>query len=97
MRDVNGGPEPSRSTISVKNVLTVCLTVLAVATVVYIVLQIRLSLTLIIGAALTATALNHLVERLQSRGIPSRSDCDGDAGCAGGLCRDWIAGHPHRD
>jgi len=69
MRDVNGGPEPSRSTISVKNVLTVCLTVLAVATVVYIVLQIRLSLTLIIGAALTATALNHLVERLEKVGV----------------------------
>jgi len=53
----------------VKNVLTVCLTVLAVATVVYIVLQTRLALTLVIGAALTATALNHLVERLEKLGV----------------------------
>ena len=66
---MNGGTELSSSTISVKNVLTVCLTVLAVATVVYIVLQTRLALTLVIGAALTATALNHLVERLEKLGI----------------------------
>jgi len=66
---VNDGAEPSSSTISVKNVLTVCLTVLAVATVVYIVLQTRLALTLVIGAALTATALNHLVERLEKLGV----------------------------
>ncbi len=65
---MNGGAEPSSSTISVKNVLTVCLTVLAVATVVYLVLQTRLALTLVIGAALIATALNHLVERLQKLG-----------------------------
>ena len=66
---MNDGAEPSSSTISVKNVLTVCLTVLAVATVVYIVLQTRLALTLVIGAALTATALNHLVERLEKLGV----------------------------
>jgi putative heme transporter len=64
---VNGGAEPSSSTVSVKNVLTVCLTVLAVATVVYVVLQTKFALTLIIGAALIATALNHLVELLKKR------------------------------
>ncbi len=59
---MNDGAEPTSSKISVKNVLTVCLTVLAVATAVYIVSQTRLALTLTIGAALIATALNHLVD-----------------------------------
>lgn len=66
---MNGGAESTGTTISVRNVLTVCLTVLAVATVVYVVLQTRLALTLIVGAALIATALNHLVERLERLGM----------------------------
>lgn len=65
---MNGGAESS-SKISVSNVLTVCLTVLAVATVVYVLLQTKLALTLIVGAALIATALNHLVERVEKAGI----------------------------
>jgi len=61
---VNNGADPT-STVSVKNVLIVCFTILGVATLVYVVMQTRLALTLTIGAALIATALNHLVERLE--------------------------------
>ncbi len=66
---MNDGAESFQSKISVRNVLTVCLTVLGVATVVYIVMQTRLAVTLTIGAALIATALNHLVEALGRVGV----------------------------
>ncbi len=56
------------SQVSVKTVLTVCLTVLGVATVVYIVLQTRIAITLTIGAVLLAVALNHAVQALERLG-----------------------------
>ncbi len=61
--------EIRESQISVRNVLTVCLTVLGVATVVYIVMQTRLAITLTIGATLLAVALNHAVSALERRGV----------------------------
>lgn len=63
------GAEIRESQISVRNVLTVCLTVLGVATVVYIVMQTRLAITLTIGATLLAVALNHAVSALERRGV----------------------------
>lgn len=59
----------SESQISVKTVLTVCLTVLGVATVVYILMQTRVAMTLTIGAALLAVALNHAAHALERRGV----------------------------
>jgi len=65
---VNNGADPN-SSVSVKNVLIVCFTILGVATLVYAVMQTRLALTLSIGAALIATALNHLVEKVEKLGV----------------------------
>ncbi len=65
---MNNGADPN-STVSVKNVLIVCFTILGVATLVYAVMQTRLALTLSIGAALIATALNHLVEKVEKLGV----------------------------
>jgi len=65
---VDNGAEPTQSTISVRNVLKVCFTVLGVAALVYFVMQTRLAVTLTIGAALIATALNHGVEALERLG-----------------------------
>ncbi len=65
---MNDGTQPTQSKVSVKNVLTVCFTVLGVATLVYFVTQTRLAVTLTIGAALIATALNHGVEALEKLG-----------------------------
>ncbi len=55
--------------VSVKTVLTVCLTVVGVATVVYIVLQTRVAMTVTIGAVLLAVALNHAVQALERLGV----------------------------
>jgi predicted PurR-regulated permease PerM len=66
---VNDSAESSQSAISVKNVLKICLTVLGVATAVYILTQTRLSVTLTIAAAVVAIALNHLVDALGRVGV----------------------------
>jgi len=61
--------EISKSQVSVKTVLTVCLTTLALATVVFVIIQTRLALALTLTAVLVSVALNHAIERLQRRGL----------------------------
>lgn len=65
-------PEPSvppASQVTVKTVFTVCFTVLAVAALVYFLLNTRVSLVLTLGAVMLAIALNHAVEALTRRGL----------------------------
>jgi predicted PurR-regulated permease PerM len=63
----NGPARPSQ--VSVRTVLTVCFTILAVAALVEFLLQTRLALLLTLGAAILAVALNHAVEALVRRRV----------------------------
>ena len=62
--------EPQPSQISIRTVLTVCFTVLAVATLVDFLLHTQLALLLTLGAVMLAVALNHLVIALVRRQVP---------------------------
>jgi len=57
------------SQVTVKTVFTVCFTVLAVAALVYFLLNTRVSVVLTLGAVMVAIALNHAVEALTRRGL----------------------------
>lgn len=59
----------SKSQVSVKTVLTVCLTTLALATVVFVIIQTRLAVALTLTAVLVSVAVNHAIELLQRRGL----------------------------
>lgn len=59
----------SKSQVSVKTVLTVCLTTLALATVVFVIIQTRLAVALTLAAVLVSVAVNHAIELLQRRGL----------------------------
>jgi putative heme transporter len=60
------------SQVSLKTVFTVTFGVLAVVAVVYFLLRTQLSVTLALGAALIAVALNHAAEALTRRGLQRR-------------------------
>jgi len=65
-------PIRSASQITLKTVFTVCFGVLAVVALVYFVLRTQFAMTLSLGAALIAVALNHGVEALGQRGLRRR-------------------------
>jgi predicted PurR-regulated permease PerM len=58
-----------RSQVSLATVFTVCLGVGSVVALVYFLLSIRLALTLALGSAMAAVAMDHLVEALGRRGL----------------------------
>jgi predicted PurR-regulated permease PerM len=59
-----------RSQVSVKTVLTICLTVLLVAGITAFVVATRVALTVTVAAALVATALHHAVDALKRHRVP---------------------------
>src|SRR3954462_72630 len=61
-------PRPA-SQVSFKTVFTVCFGVLAVTALVVFVLRTQVSLTLALGAAMLAVAMNHAVEALTRGGV----------------------------
>src|SRR5438067_8929715 len=65
------GPPPNRSAsqVTLKTVFTISFGVLAVVSLVYFLLRTQFSVTLALGAALVAVALNHAVEALSRRGL----------------------------
>lgn len=69
-----GPPQTSsafaRSQVAVKTVLTVSLTVAAVALVAWLLSHALVSIGVFIGAALVAVALDHPIQLLQRRGVP---------------------------
>jgi putative heme transporter len=65
-------PIRSASQVTLKTVFTVSFGVLAVVALVYFLLRTQLSVTLALGAALIAVALNHAVEALGRRGLHRR-------------------------
>jgi len=62
----------SRSQVSLRTIFTVCFAVLAVVALVYFVLRTQFAMTLALGAALIAVAMNHAVEALLRRGMRRR-------------------------
>jgi putative heme transporter len=62
----------SNSQVTLKTVFTVAFGFLAVVALVYFLLRTQLSVTLVLGAALIAVALNHAVEALEGRGLRRR-------------------------
>src|SRR5205823_9156293 len=65
-------PMRSASQVTLKTVFTVCFGVLAVVALVYFVLRTQFAMTLALGAALIAVALNHVVEALGPRRVRRR-------------------------
>lgn len=63
------GPPRDASQVTLKTIFTVCFGALAVVALVYFLIETRVSLTLSLGAAMTAVALNHGVEALTRRGL----------------------------
>lgn len=63
------GPARDASQVSLKTVFTICFGVLAVAALVVFLLRTQVSLTLALGAAMVAVAMNHGVEALTRRGL----------------------------
>lgn len=61
-----------RSQVTLRTAFTVCFAVLATAALVLFVLETRLALTLTIAAMMVAIALDHVVRRLEARGIRRR-------------------------
>jgi len=55
--------------VTLRTAFTVCFAVVATAALVLFVLQTRLALTLTVGAMMVAIALDHLVRRLEARGL----------------------------
>jgi predicted PurR-regulated permease PerM len=62
----------SNSQVTLKTVFTVAFGFLAVVALVYFLLRTQFSVTLVLGAALIAVALNHAVEALEGRGLRRR-------------------------
>ncbi len=58
-----------RSQVTLRTAFTVCFAVVATAALVLFVLETRLALTLTIGAMMLAIALDHVVRRMERRGI----------------------------
>src|SRR3954468_19650578 len=65
-------PLRSASQVTLKTVFTVCSGVLAVVALVYFVLRTQFAMTLALGAALVAVALNHAAEALVRRRMRRR-------------------------
>jgi predicted PurR-regulated permease PerM len=65
-------PIRSASQVTLKTVFTVSFGVLAVVALVYFLLRTQFSVTLALGAALIAVAMNHAVEALSRRGLHRR-------------------------
>jgi predicted PurR-regulated permease PerM len=65
-------PFRSASQVTLKTIFTVCFGVLAVVALVYFLLRTQFALTLALGAALIAVALNHAVEALGRRALGRR-------------------------
>ena len=62
----------SRSQVTLRTIFTVCFAVLAVVALVYFVLRTQFAMTLALGAALIAVAMNHAVEALIRRRMGRR-------------------------
>jgi predicted PurR-regulated permease PerM len=62
-------PRPSRSQVSLTTVFTVCFGVVTVAALVLFLLKTKLALTLALGSAMVAIAMDHAVEALARRGL----------------------------
>ncbi|HSP18134.1 MAG TPA: AI-2E family transporter, partial [Myxococcaceae bacterium] len=58
-----------QSQVTLKTAFTVCFAVLATAALVLFVLQTRLALSLTIAAMMVAIALDHVVRRMEARGL----------------------------
>src|SRR2546421_12980142 len=63
----SSGPARPASQVTLKTVFTVCFGVLAVTALVVFLLRTQVSVTLTLGAALVAVAMNHAVEVLTRR------------------------------
>ncbi len=63
------GPARSTSQVTLKTVFTVCFGVFAVTALVFFLLRTQVALTLALGAAMIAVAMNHAVEVLTGRGL----------------------------
>lgn len=66
------GPVRDPSQVTLKTVFTICFAVLAVTALVFFLLRTQVSVTLALGGAMTAIALNHGVEALTRRGLHRR-------------------------
>ena len=66
------GPARSASQVTLKTVFTVCFGVLAVTALVFFLVRTQVALTLALGAAMIAVAMNHAVEALTQRGLRRR-------------------------
>lgn len=62
-------PRPHRSQVTLRTALTVCLGVVAVVALVFFFLKTTVSLTLALGSAMAAVAMDHAVEALVRRGL----------------------------
>ena len=60
---------PSPSQVTLRTAFTVCFAVVATAALVLFVLETRLALTLTVAAVMVAVALDHVVRRMQARGL----------------------------
>ena len=58
-----------RSQVTLRTAFTVCFAVVATAAVVLFVFETRLALTLTVAATMVAIALDHVVRRMEARGI----------------------------
>ena len=68
----NSGPARPASQVTLKTVFTVCFGVLAVTALVFFLLRTQVSVTLSLGAAMLAVAMNHAAEALTRRGLPRK-------------------------
>lgn len=66
------GPVRDASQVTLKTVFTICFAVLAVAALVFFLLRTQVSVTLALGAAMAAIAMNHAVEALVRRRLGRR-------------------------
>jgi putative heme transporter len=62
-------PRPRRSQVSLTTVFTVCFGVMSVVALVFFLLKTKVALTLALGSAMAAVAMNHAVEALVRRGL----------------------------
>ncbi|HEY3588310.1 MAG TPA: AI-2E family transporter, partial [Myxococcaceae bacterium] len=58
-----------RAQVTLKTAFTVCFAVVATAAVVLFILETRVALTLTIAAMMVAIALDHVVRRMERRGL----------------------------
>ena len=62
-------PRPRRSQVSLTTVFTVCFGAVSVVALVYFLLNTKIALTLVVGSAMAAIAMDHAVEALGRRGL----------------------------